>query len=87
MSVDDALKHVAQLHKERPEYAEAAVRAYLQAKGEEHTMPIGEHDISDLIADVYHLIDKLGFDREEVEARGLWHYTEELEDYNAQENS
>lgn len=73
-------KHIEQLKKERPIYAEAAVREYLRAKGEEHTMPLCETDLSDLQADLYHLCDLLGFDIYAHDVRAANHYRAEKEE-------
>lgn len=79
----DTPQRIAQLQKERVSYADSSVRMYLAAKGESSTAPLCETDLSDLLADLYHLADSLGFDREEMEERALGHYTAEKEEYRA----
>ena len=76
-AIGDTPKRIAQLQKERVDYADCAARAYLNAKGENNPMALCETDISDLLADLYHLADSLGFDREQMEERALGHYGRE----------
>ena len=79
--IGDTPKRIAQLQKERVDYGDCAARAYLNAKGENNSMALCDTDISDLLADLYHLVDSLGFDRDQMEERALGHYTAEKEEY------
>jgi hypothetical protein len=53
-------------NEERAEYAGAAVAEYLSMKGEPHDLPAEDHEISDLICDLLHHGDRLGFDHHEL---------------------
>jgi hypothetical protein len=62
---------------ERAEHAGAAVTEYLSSKGEPHDEPAQDHEISDLICDLLHHGDRLGFDHEDIIATALMHYRAE----------
>lgn len=77
----DTPKRIAQLKLERPAYAHAAVTHYLRAKGESYNAPLSDTDLSDLLADLYHLADLHGFDTVLLQDRALAHYQAEKEEY------
>jgi hypothetical protein len=67
-------------NEERAEYAGAAVAEYLSMKGEPHDLPAEDYEISDLICDLLHHGDRLGFNHQELIDRALLHYEAEKED-------
>ena len=72
-------------NRERADHASEALAAYLRSKGEyDSAKPlsdfIDECEISDLICDLLHLSDALGFDTEQQISRALMHYEPEKEE-------
>jgi hypothetical protein len=61
-------------NKERAEYAGAAITEYLSMKGEPHHLPADDYEISDLICDLLHHGDRLGFNHQDLLDHALMHY-------------
>lgn len=86
MNVDDLPDPDARLldHIETPQsrnrqralFAGVAAKAFADRTGKGEPL---ETVLSDMLADVYHLCDAVGFDFEELRARGFRHYQEEIE--------
>jgi hypothetical protein len=62
---------------ERAEHAEYALDQYLSSKGEAHGLPAEDYEVSDLICDLLHLGDRLGYDHQSIIDRALVHYEAE----------
>jgi hypothetical protein len=64
-------------NEERAEHAGNAMAEYLASKGEPHDQPAEDYEISDLICDLLHHGDRLGFDHRDIIGRALLHYLAE----------
>ena len=61
-------------NEERAEHAGNAITEYLASKGEPHDQSAQPYEISDLICDLLHHGDRLGFAHESILAHALMHY-------------
>lgn len=67
-------------NEERAEHAGNAIAEYLSSKGEPHDLPAEEYEISDLICDLLHHGDRLGFHHRTILERALMHYEAERDE-------
>lgn len=65
---------------ERAEHAGNAMAEYLASKGEPHDQPAEDYEISDLICDLLHHADRLGFHHRDILEHALMHYYAENAD-------
>ena len=59
---------------ERADHAGNAMAEYLASKGEPHDQPAEGYEISDLICDLLHHADRLGFHFRDILSHALMHY-------------
>lgn len=64
-------------NRERAEHAGNAMSEYLSSKGEPHNLPGEDYEISDLICDLLHHSDRLGFDAQDILDTAQMHYDAE----------
>lgn len=65
---------------ERSEHAANALSSYLRSKGEPSGPPLADYELSDLIYDLLHLGDRLGYNHRTLIECALLHYEAENQD-------
>lgn len=68
---------------ERSEYAGNAMAEYLASKGEPYDYPAEEYEIADLLTDLFHHADRLGFDIDRILRTASMHYEVEVGEEDA----